>query len=164
MRGHIVIVNAGILVLKHAVDLALADWRRVIDINLTGAFLTARVFARRLIEQGRGGRVILTSSLFGLRGGVESAAYSASKFGLIGLTQCLAAELARHKILVNAVCPGQMDTAMMRALFRDRAALTGRTESAVENALLSRIALGRLGTLDELAGTYVFLASELCQY
>lgn len=164
--GHVdcVVANAGILVLKHVVDLDLAAWRRVIDINLTGAFLTAKIFARQLVNQGTGGRVIFTSSLFGLRGGVENGAYSASKFGLIGLMQSLAAELARHRILVNAVCPGQMDTAMMRALFVERAALTERSPAAVEAALLSRIPVGHLGKVEDLAGIYVYLASELCQY
>jgi NAD(P)-dependent dehydrogenase (short-subunit alcohol dehydrogenase family) len=164
--GHIdcVVANAGILVLKHVIDLDIAAWRRVIDINLTGAFVTAKVFARQLVSQGTGGRVIFTSSLFGLRGGVENGAYSASKFGLIGLMQSLAAELARHRILVNAVCPGQMDTAMMQALFVERAALTNRTPAAVEAALLSRIPVGHLGKLEDLAGIYVYLASELCQY
>jgi NAD(P)-dependent dehydrogenase (short-subunit alcohol dehydrogenase family) len=163
-RVDCVVANAGILVLKHVVDLDLTTWRRVIDVNLTGAFLTAKVFARQLVRQGTGGRVIFTSSLFGLRGGIENGAYSASKFGLIGLMQSLAAELARHGILVNAVCPGQMDTAMMQGLFRERAALTDRTPAAVEAALLSRIPVGRLGKLEDLAGIYVYLASELCQY
>ncbi len=163
-RVDCVVANAGILVLKHIIDLDLAAFRRVIDINLTGAFLTAKMFARQLVSQGKGGRIIFTSSLFGLRGGVENGAYSASKFGLIGLMQSLAAELARHEILVNAVCPGQMDTAMMQALFVERAVLTDRTPAAVEAALLSRIPVGRLGKLDELAGIYVYLASELCQY
>jgi NAD(P)-dependent dehydrogenase (short-subunit alcohol dehydrogenase family) len=136
----------------------------VLDVNLTGAFLTARAFARRMSSEGPGGRIILTSSLFGLRGGVENSAYSASKFGMIGLMQCLAAELAPRGVLVNCVCPGQMDTAMIRQLFRERAALKGSTEEAVHGALASRIPLGHLGALDELAGTYVFLASDLSRY
>jgi NAD(P)-dependent dehydrogenase (short-subunit alcohol dehydrogenase family) len=163
-RVDCVVANAGILTLKHVVDLELAAWRKLIDVNLTGAFITARQFARQLLSQGTGGRIIFTSSLFGLRGGVENGAYSASKFGIIGLMQSLAAELARHGILVNAVCPGQMDTAMVQELFRDRAKLTGRTPEAVEAALLSRIPLGRLGTMRDLTGIYIYLASELCQY
>jgi len=163
-RVDCVVVNAGILVLKHVVDLDLASWRRVVDVNLTGAFLTAKIFAQQLVKQQTGGRIIFTSSLFGLRGGRENGAYSASKFGMIGLMQSIAAELAPQNILVNAVCPGQMDTAMMKSLFRERAALTGRTEAAVEAALLSRIPVGRLGTMDDLAGIYIYLASELCQY
>ncbi len=160
----IVVPNAGILVLRHAVDTDTAAFRKVVDVNLTGAFITAKVFGKRLMDQGSGGRIILTSSLFGLRGGRENGAYSASKFGVVGLMQCMAAELAGHDILVNCVCPGQMDTDMIRQLFRDRAELTGKTESDVRQTLESRIPVGHLGPLDELAGTYVYLASDLARY
>ncbi|MFZ5677141.1 MAG: SDR family NAD(P)-dependent oxidoreductase [Pseudomonadota bacterium] len=160
----IVVPNAGILVLKRAVDIDLATWRRVLDINLTGAFVTATSFARRMVPQGRGGRIILTSSLFGLRGGVENAAYSASKFGMIGLMQCLAAELAADGILVNCVCPGQMDTAMLHKLFDARAVLQGRPADELKAAFKAKIPLGELGRLDDLAGAYVYLASDLARY
>lgn len=163
-RLDIVVPNAGILILKHGVDTSAEEFRRVIDVNLTGAFITAKSLAKRLIEQGDGGRIVLTSSLFGLRGGRENTAYSASKFGVVGVMECLAAELAEHGILVNCVCPGQMDTDMIRQLFRDRAKLTGSTEEDVRGALESRIPVGHLGPLDHLAGTYVYLASGLCQY
>jgi NAD(P)-dependent dehydrogenase (short-subunit alcohol dehydrogenase family) len=83
---------------------------------------------------------------------------------VIGLMQCMAAELAPHGILVNAVCPGQMDTPMLRDLFRDRAALRGVKEDEVRAALESHIPLGRLGAMDELAGAYVWLASDLSRY
>ena len=156
--------NAGVLLLRHAVDITLDDWRRVIDVNLTGAFITARILARQMVAQGGGGRIVFTSSLFGLRGGRENAAYSASKFGMVGLAQSMAAELAGDGILVNCVCPGQMDTDMIRQLFRDRAAIRGVSEAEVRGALESRIPAGRLGPLSQLAGTYVYLASPLCDY
>lgn len=163
-RLDIVVPNAGILLLKHAVDTETAGFRKVIDVNLTGAFITAKVLAPHIVDGKRGGRIILTSSLFGLRGGRENAAYSASKFGMIGLMQCLAAELAADGILVNAVCPGQMDTDMIRQLFRDRAKIRGVTEAEVRGALESKIPVGHLGPLDHLAGTYVYLASDLSRY
>jgi NAD(P)-dependent dehydrogenase (short-subunit alcohol dehydrogenase family) len=159
-----VVANAGILHLAHVVDMALADWRRVIDVNLTGAFLTCRGFARRMIEQRQGGRIILTSSLFGRRGGAENGAYSASKFGMIGLMESLAAELAPHGILVNAVCPGQVDTEMMQQMFVDRARLTTQTPEAVQRALESRIPLRRMARIDEIADVFLFLASGLNGY
>lgn len=163
-RLDIVVPNAGILILTHAVDTDVAAFRKVIDINLTGAFITAKALAPLIVAGRRGGRIILTSSLFGLRGGRENAAYSASKFGMVGLMQCLAAELATDGILVNAVCPGQMDTDMIRQLFRDRAKLRGVTEADVRGALESKIPVGHLGPLDQLAGTYVYLASDLSRY
>ena len=163
-RIDIVVPNAGILLLEHGVKTEVEGFREVIDINLTGAFVTAKTFAKCLIEQAEGGRIIMTSSLFGLRGGHENSAYSASKFGMIGVMQCLAAELAEHGILVNCVCPGQMDTDMIRQLFRDRAALTGIAEADIRATLESRVPLGHLGPLDHLAGTYVYLASDLSRY
>lgn len=163
-RIDIVVPNAGILLLKHGAETEVSGFRKMIEVNLTGAFITTKVFSRRLIAQDQGGRIILTSSLFGLRGGRENAAYSASKFGMIGMMQCFAAELAPAGILVNAVCPGQMDTDMIRQLFRDRAQLRGISEAEVRGALESRIPLGHLGPLDQLAGTYVYLASDLSRY
>jgi NAD(P)-dependent dehydrogenase (short-subunit alcohol dehydrogenase family) len=160
----IIVPNAGILVLKHGVDTPVAEFRKVLDVNLTGAFISATAAARRLLAAGRPGRIIFTSSLFGLRGGRENSAYSASKFGMIGVVQSLAAELSGHDILVNAVCPGQMDTDMIRQLFRDRAALRGVDPAEVRQALESRIPVGHLGPLDQLAGTYVYLASRLSRY
>lgn len=156
--------NAGILLLKPGIETSSAEFRKVVDVNLAGAFITSTVLARCMVDQGEGGRIIMTSSLFGLRGGRENSAYSASKFGMIGLMQCLAAELAGRRIMVNCVCPGQMDTAMIRQLFRDRAKLRGASEAEVEGALTSRIPAGNLGRLEDLAGTYVYLASDLSRY
>jgi NAD(P)-dependent dehydrogenase (short-subunit alcohol dehydrogenase family) len=160
----LVVPNAGILVLKHAVDIPLAEWKRVIDVNLTGIFITAKAFAKQLIAQGSGGRIIMTSSLFGLRGGRENSAYSAAKFGMIGLMECMAAELAPHDIQVNCVCPGQIDTDMNRQLLIDRSKMKGIGPDEVRKALLARIPGGKLGTLDELVGTYVWLASDFSRY
>jgi NAD(P)-dependent dehydrogenase (short-subunit alcohol dehydrogenase family) len=160
----VVVANAGILLLKPALEIGLDEWRRVLDVNLTGAFVTCQELGRQLVEQGRGGRIILSSSLFGLRGGKQNAAYSASKFGMIGLMQCLAAELAPQGITVNAVCPGQVDTPMIRQLFEDRAALSGRSPADVEGDILSTIPLGRLAGPQEIADVYVYLASSLSSY
>ena len=159
-----VVANAGILLLRPAVDLSLDDWRRVIEVNLTGAFLTCRTFARRLVSQRQGGRIILTSSLFGRRGGVENSAYSASKFGVIGLMESLAAELAPHQILVNAVCPGQVETGMMDQLFRDRSTLTGTSPEEVRRMLELKIPLQRMARPADIADVYLFLASSLNNY
>jgi NAD(P)-dependent dehydrogenase (short-subunit alcohol dehydrogenase family) len=160
----VVVANAGVLVQAPALRTSLEAWRRSLDVNLTGGFLTCTAFGRRMVERGRGGRIVVSSSLFGVRGGRDNAAYSASKFGLIGMVQCLAAEWAPAGVLVNAVCPGQVDTAMMRQLFHDRAALRGTAPEAVEAELLAKIPLGRLADPREVADLYVYLASDLSRY
>jgi len=155
-----VVANAGVLHLERVVDLDLADWRRVIDVNLTGAFLTVRAAARRM----SGGSIVVTSSLFGLRGGAGNGAYSASKFGVVGLAQSLAAELASTGVRVNCVCPGQIATRMLDAVIAARS--TGDlddTASAVDE-ITSRIPSGRLGAPDDVADACLFLASDLSGY
>jgi len=159
-----VVANAGILHLAPAVDIPLTTWRRVIDLNLTGTFITATAAARHMTTTGNGGSIIFTSSLFGIRGGRDNAAYSASKFGMIGLAQSLAAELASHAIRVNSVCPGQVHTAMIDQLLVDRAALSGQTTDQVLTNLVERVAMGRMGTTEEIADVFVFLASPLSRY
>ena len=160
----VVVPNAGILHLAHAVATPADIWRRVLEVNLTGAFLTATAAARSMMDAGKGGRIVFTSSLFGLRGGVENAAYSASKFGMNGLMQCMAAELAPQNIRVNCVCPGQMDTEMLQQLFHDRAVLRGVPPQKLRADFEARIPMGALGKMSELAGTYVYLASSLSDY
>ncbi len=160
----VVVANAGLLYLAPVAETDLKAWERVLAVNLTGTFLTCRAFARRMVEGGRGGRIVVTSSLFGRRGGRENAAYSASKFGVIGLAESLAAELAPHNVLVNAVCPGQVSTEMMDEVLKQRAALRGVEAGRVEAELLSRIPLGRMASSREIGDVFVFLASPLSGY
>lgn len=160
----VVVPNAGILALKPAIDMSLQEFRRVVDVNLTGAFLTAKIFARHMVDRGAPGSVIFTASLFGLRGGAENVAYSASKFGVVGLTQCFAADLARSRIRVNCVCPGQIDTEMSQRLLVDRAAMRKLDPQDVRKAMRNRIPMGEYGQVSDLAGAYVFLASDLAAY
>jgi NAD(P)-dependent dehydrogenase (short-subunit alcohol dehydrogenase family) len=160
----VLVANAGVLVLERALDLSVRDYRRVLEVNLTGTFLTCREGARRMVRAGRGGRIIVSSSLFGLRGGVENAAYSSSKFGVVGLAQCLAAELGGDGITVNAVCPGQVDTVMIRDLIAERARLTGSSPEEVERVMLARIPSRRMALPEEVADCYVWLASDMAAY
>lgn len=160
----VLVANAGILLLRPVLDISPEDWQRVVDVNLTGVFLTSRAFARRMVEQGVHGRIIVTSSLFGRRGGAENGAYSASKFGVIGLVESLAAELAPYEILVNAVCPGQVETPMIRGLLTERAQRRGVAPEAIEAELLAKVPLRRMATPDEVADVFVFLASPLSRY
>ncbi len=150
--------NAGILHLAAIGDMPADRFRAVLEVNLSGAFLTARAAARRMRA---GGAIILTSSLFGVRGGAQNAAYSASKFGMVGLMESMAADLAPWGIRVNAVAPGQIQTEMMDKLVSDR---LGMGLPDPRERLLARIPMGRMGTAEEVAGAYVWLASPLAGY
>lgn len=96
--------------------------------------------------------------------GAGNGAYSASKFGLIGLAQSMAAELAPVGIRVNVVCPGQIDSAMLNSLFQDRAVENDRTPAQERQQFTNRIPLGRLGSAADVADTFVYLASDLSSY
>lgn len=154
----VVVPNAGILHLGPAEETPPDRFREVVEVNLTGAFLTARAAAPRMRA---GGSVIFTTSLFGVRGGAGNAAYAASKFGMRGLMESMAADLAPRGVRVNAVAPGQIATEMMEVLVARRRA-EGRPDP--RERLVARIPMGRLGTPEELADTYVWLASDLAAY
>jgi NAD(P)-dependent dehydrogenase (short-subunit alcohol dehydrogenase family) len=146
------------------VDTLPEDWRRVIDVNLTGAFLTAKVCAAFLIEQGQGGRIIFASSEAGKKGEAGAGAYASSKFAIIGLMECLALELADHNITVNGVCPGMIDSDMLRWLAREQARGTGHTFDEVWQEFQEVVPMRRLGSLKEVADVYLFLASPMASY
>lgn len=159
-----VVANAGILYLADVVDTTTDGWQRTIDVNLTGVFKTVRAAGRRMLETGGGGSIIIASSELGVRGLRENGAYAAAKFGVVGLAQCMATEVAAQGIRVNCVCPGQVATSMIDELLVDRAARTGRTEAEVLAALVERVPMGRMADVDEIADVYVFLASDLSRY
>lgn len=132
-------------------------WNVQIDVNLTGTFLMTRAAIPHMIASGYG-RVVNISSVAGLIGGPNRAAYSASKAGILGLTRALAAELAAQSVTVNAICPGAIATA--RALSTAR---RGAGEAGVERALAERAAsipVGRLGTPEDIAAAVAYLASR----
>lgn len=158
------VVNAGVLALQPALELPRETWDLVLGVNLTGAFVTATCFARHLVAAGRPGTITFSSSLFGVRGGAGNAAYSASKFGVIGLAESMAADLGPAGIRVNAVCPGQIDTAMLDGLFRTRAIDAGTTPAEERARFAERIPLGRLGVAEDVAKAFVHLSSDASSY
>jgi meso-butanediol dehydrogenase / (S,S)-butanediol dehydrogenase / diacetyl reductase len=103
--------NAGVLVVKGIIETNEADWDRVIDVNLKGVFLASKAVIPHMIER-RSGRIVNLSSIAGLRGAAVLPVYAASKWGVLGLTQSMAAELGPYHINVNAVCPGVIETDM----------------------------------------------------
>lgn len=114
--GHIDVVcaNAGIFTLGPAHELSRRDWQDVIDINLTGVWKTCRAVIPHMIERGEGGSIVITSSTAGIKGFGNTAHYTASKHGVVGLARTLANELAPHGIRVNTVHPTGVDTPMIQ--------------------------------------------------
>lgn len=157
----ILVNNAGIYRTEPVEHHALESWEEVLKINLTGAMLFARAALKPMIAKGWG-RIINISSISGRSGEIWGSAYSASKFGMIGLTQSLALEVARHNITVNAVCPGWVATEMATSQLTDPeyCGLTGTSpEDSVSNACFS-IPINRMIEPEEVAALVAFLASD----
>jgi len=133
------------------VDLDVALWRTVIDVNLNGTFYMSRAFGRRLVDQGWGGSIVNISSVAGKIMGPSTAAYSASKAGIHALTCSMASELGRSNVRVNAVCPGIVDTFRMDDIPRGE-----RWEAMVKRS----VPLGRAGSGEDIAWMVVYLCSD----
>jgi NAD(P)-dependent dehydrogenase (short-subunit alcohol dehydrogenase family) len=155
----ILVNNAGIAGPTGSVDeISPSDWRRTLDICLTGQFLCARR-AVPLIKASGGGSIVNMSSAAGRFGYAFRTPYSAAKWGVVGLTQSLAKELGPHNIRVNAILPGIVEGPRMSAVIRDRASQLGITEEAMEATYLENISLRRMVTAQDVAGTVLFLVS-----
>ncbi|MEE9279485.1 MAG: SDR family oxidoreductase [Myxococcota bacterium] len=133
------------------VELAVDDWRKVIDTNLNGTFYMSRAFGRKLVDQNQGGAIINISSIAGKMFPPNSAAYAASKAGIQALTACMARELGRHGIRVNAICPGVIDTYRMDDIPRGE---------VWDRMVDQMIPLGRAGTGRDIAWAAAYLCSE----
>ncbi len=154
-RIDILINNAGVEPHATLLDMDEWDWRRTIDVNLTGPFFTMQSVARVMREQG-GGVVVNIASIAGRAHGLKDrSAYVASKMGLIGLTREAARELAAYNIRVNAVCPGVIETEMTATLRQDEVML---------RKWLEDIPMGRLGQVEDVVGLVLFLCSESAAY
>ena len=134
----------------------LAQFRRMIDVNLTGAFLCARAALPGMLAGGFG-RIVNIASTAGLRGYPYVAAYCAAKHGLVGLTRALAQEMARQPVTVNAVCPGYTDTDLVGEAVERIVARTGRSRAAATAELVKANPQGRLVRPAEVAGVVAFL-------
>ena len=136
-----------------ALDLPLERWNRLIEGNLTTAFVTMQAAAARMRDDGVAGRIIATSSVAAVTAEPGYAAYAAAKWGLVGLVKSMAMELAPHGILVTAVCPGDVRTGFLAS-----------TASAVGGGDVYSGPLGRPASPEEIAGAYAWLASPEASY
>jgi 3-oxoacyl-[acyl-carrier protein] reductase len=148
----VLVNNAGVTRDRLLVRMDDADFDRVIEVNLKGAFHFCKAAAKPMMKQ-RGGRIINITSVIGLRGNEGQANYAASKAGIIGLTKSLARELASRNVLVNAVAPGFIETSM-----------TADLSEEVRSRMLESIPLRRFGRPEDVAGVVSFLASEEASY
>ncbi|HEX6013935.1 MAG TPA: glucose 1-dehydrogenase [Geminicoccaceae bacterium] len=150
----VVVNNSGVTASQTALDLDPADWDKVMDTNVKGAWLVARAAARRMIDAGVGGSVVNIASILGFRVAGRVAPYAASKAGLLHLTRALALEWARYGIRVNAIAPGYVETDLNRDFFA----------SDPGKALIARIPQRRLGRIEDLDGALLLLASDASAY
>jgi NAD(P)-dependent dehydrogenase (short-subunit alcohol dehydrogenase family) len=157
-RLDVLIVSAGVLVEAELGEIRLEDWEQTIAVNLRGPFLLVQAAAKTLAQSGHG-RVILTASTAAFRGGAGTAAYAASKGGLVAMARSLALALADARICVNCVAPGWIETPFNDPYW----ARVGNTPQA-HTALTARIPLGEQGTPAEVAAMIAFLASPAAGY
>lgn len=148
----VLVNNAGVNRDGLTVKYPRADFERILEVNVTGSFLCSRAALSGMMR-ARWGRIVMVSSVLGLRGNAGQAAYSASKSALLGLARSLAREYGSRGITVNAVCPGYIHTDMTASL-----------SQKARGRLLDEIPAGRLGTLDEVAAAIRFLVGERASY
>ncbi len=151
----VLVNNAGIGAGGSAVDTTVEEWDRTLAVNLKGVWLCSRGFLRRVLDAGRPGVIVSTSSTNAFYAEPDSAAYTASKGGVSALTRSMALDYARHGVRVNCVCPGIIDTPMTQPMLAEEA-----DPGATRRHWDSLHAIGRMGQVDDIADAVVFLATD----
>ncbi len=150
----LVVNNAGIVRFGPLLDMAVSEFRAVVDVNLVGTFIVARAAARAMSVSG-GGSIVNITSMNGVAPGPNAGAYGATKAGIALLTQQMAVEWGGHGIRVNCVAPGLINAGMSESIFAD---------AAVREAREAKVPLGRLGNGEDIAAAVSFLASDQASY
>jgi meso-butanediol dehydrogenase/(S,S)-butanediol dehydrogenase/diacetyl reductase len=157
--------NAGVITIARIEDMTETEWDKILDVNTKGVFLCCQEAIRRMRKHGKGGRLINTASGQARQGFVFTPHYAASKFGVVGITQSLAKELAKEGITVNAFCPGIIETDMWA--YNDQAwgkLLGDYKPGELMAEWVRNIPMGRAGKGEDVAGLVAFLASDDAAY
>jgi meso-butanediol dehydrogenase/(S,S)-butanediol dehydrogenase/diacetyl reductase len=164
-RLDVIFNNAGVSQTQRFMDITEVEWERIMRVNGLGVLICMQEAASQMIRQGEGGKIVNTASIAGKEGFPLFAAYSASKFAVVALTQAGARALAEDKITVNAICPGVVTTELWEQLDREFIELgeTQKPGQALEE-FGAGILAGRLSTPDDVAGLALFLASDEASY
>ena len=160
----VMVANAGVAITAPLLETTAEQWQLIMDVNLKGVFHCYYSAARQMITQGCGGRLIGAASVAAHRGGKWQGAYSASKFGVRGLSQSVAQELAPHQITVNVYSPGVVHTPMWEDIDAEMTRRRGTELGSEMAGMVAGIPLGRLETPDDVAGVVAFLASPDAGY
>lgn len=155
----IVVANAGTAISAPAAKTTLDDWKKTLDVNLTGAFLSVQPAFAGMTERKRG-RIVFVASTAGLKGYGYVAPYVASKHGVIGLMRALAVEFAKCGVTVNAVCPGYVETEMLDQTISRIVEKTGRSQEQARASLMTTNPQGRFIQPDEVASAVLWLCSR----
>ncbi len=158
---HAWVSNAGISFMEKFLDMPIDKVTKTFEVNLLGAYVCGQAAARAMVRTGVEGTIVNTASMAGKQGRVPYLAdYVASKFGVVGLTQAMAFELAEHQITVNSVCPGFVETPMQERELAWEASLRGITAEDVKQGWIADTPLGRLQQPKDVAGVVAFLLSD----
>jgi NAD(P)-dependent dehydrogenase (short-subunit alcohol dehydrogenase family) len=156
--------NAGFVIWRSLLDTSAETWRNMMDVNITGIFLSMKAGAKAMIDQGEGGVIINASSGGGRHGVANVGHYCATKAAIIMMSQAAAGEWASHKIRVNCYTPGHIETPMMEGLLKDIGDAQGMTRDEAYKMLEDTVPWGRWGKPEDVAATVSWLCTDDAEY
>jgi len=160
---HVLINSAGIAKENAFQDIPQSEWLKIIDVNLNGTFYITQPILRNMIKYNFG-KIVNITSQSGIFGRARRTHYSASKFGMNGLTQALALEVAQYGINVNAICPSRIESEMTTGILKDRAVEKNMGYEEIRNAYIKTVPIGRLGLPEDVASLASYLSTEEASY